>query len=343
MQDSIEVFLIAVCEYLDISLDDFIPFDKYFVALQKKTGEEVPLKKQMLTINRQRVNIKHHGILPHIDDCKNFHTEVKAFFEELSTRYLNIDFDSITFVDLLIEGEQKRLLKQAEIEMKSGHYRNCQTNCRKALYWVYEEDFNIKKFEKEGNYLGTFLGGLSKAPSFAQSKKYIEERVKDPIDYIVIDHEKLEKELLLDGVAPIDYWNVWRLTPPVYYDTDANEWVVKDDFKDEVYNKENSEYCLRKTVEILLLGQRRLKKTKYVKSYGTVIQIKNKKVKIFEKASINSKVNRELEEGDYRVFSHGKVRGLNDKKNYYEISCEFIIDDENVYEHGYICEDDVIS
>lgn len=344
LQDSIELFLMAICEYLDISLGDFVPFDKYFVELHGKTGEEVPLKKQMLIINRQRVNIKHHGILPRIDDCNNFVSQAKDFFEELSTRYLNIDFDSITLVDLLNNERQNKLLKEAEIELKSGDFRNCQTNCRKAMYFLHEVNFDIKRFGKTDNYMATLLGGgISKAPHYAKNKKYIEENVKDPIDYIVIDHEKLDTDLLLHGVAPIDYWNIWRLTPPVYYDGDAGEWVVKDDFKDEVYNKENAEYCFRKTVEILLLYQRSLKQTKYVKSYGTFIKIKDRNVKILEKASINSKINRESNECDYKVFSHGKVRGLDDKKSYYEVSCEFEIDDEKVYEHGYICEDDVIS
>lgn len=341
LQDSVEIFLIAVCEHLEVPLDDYVPFDKYFVKLKEKTEKEVALKKQMLLLNRQRVGIKHHGVLPHIDHCKDFPATVRTFFQESATHYLNTDFESITLVDLLNDGKPKELLKEAESYLKSGDYQNCQINCRKALYLTFEKRSDIRPFEKEENGKGLLSALFCDAPYYAHNKKYIEQNVKDPIDYILIDHDKLNKYLLLNGILPTDFWNIWRLTPPMYYYEDEDDWVIEDEFKKDVYNEENAEYCFRKIVEILLLKQSCSEKTKYIGERGTLIKIKNKKIKVFEKASLKSKVVFEMEDAPAKIYSFRKVRGLDDKKNYYYITHEFEKDGKNFCIFGYICEDDV--
>jgi len=348
LQDSVEIFLIAVCEHLNIDLGDYVKFPEYFKKIEKKIEEDkgkkdtIPLKRQILSLNKQRINIKHYGVLPHIEDCKSFPVTVRNFFQDLSARYLKVDFSSITLVDLLEEGEQKELLKQAEKYLKSGNYKECQINCRKALYLAFEKRFDIRKFEKERyNYpLATAL--LSDAPYYTKNKKYIEEHVKNPTDYISIDYAKLERDLLLNGIMPIDFWNVWRLTPPMYYYEEGKEWVIKEEFEDEIYNGENAEYCFRKTVEMLLLKQRYWEQTRYVKRKGIFIKLKPKKVKVFEKASTRSRINIELQ-GPLDIFAHAKVRGLDDKKLYYNITHEIEEKEKRKYIFGYICEDDIDS
>lgn len=340
LQDSTELFLIATCEHLDISLEDHIVFDKYFVKLKEKIGEEIPLKKQMLLLNKQRINIKHYGFLPHIDNCKNFPDTVKTFFMELSTRYMYINFESITLVDLLKEGEIKELLKQAETYLKSGDYKNCQISCRKALYLTFEKGFDIRPFEKEENPSHTFSFLMSCAPSFAKNKRYIEEKVKDPTDYIVYDSNELEKDLLLYGTLPMDFWNIWRITPQIYYYEDSKEWIIKDQ-GDEFYNKDDAEYCFRKTIDLLLCRQRYAGQEKYSKTNRTTFITTRKKIRVFEKASLNSTVKFESEDGPYTVWNRGKIRGLDDKKYYFHIVHIFEKENKKIYLSGYIREDDI--
>lgn len=343
LQDAVELFLMSLCEHLDVEIGEFIRFREYFDKLKNKTNEEIPLRKQILNLNRQRVNLKHHGLLPNFDDCKDFPNTVRMFFVELSDRYLKMNFDSITLVELLKEGEAKDLLKEAEAYLKSKKYKECQTNCRKALYIRFESRFDIRPFEQDkyhGNYFAAAL--FSDAPHYVKNKEWIEENVGDPTQYISIDHEKLGRELLHNGIIPTDFWNIWRLTPSIYYYEDTKEWVVKDEFKDDAYNEENAEYCFRKTVEILLLIQKNWEQTKSIKSRGALVKTKDKKVKVFERASIDSKVAFEFENGPIEIYTHGKVRGLHDMKNYYDITHTIEKEwEKKVSIFGYICEDDI--
>ncbi len=68
------------------------------------------------------------------------------------------------------------------------------------------------------------------APWFARNRRYVEENVGDPSDYVVLDHDDVEKTILRAGISPTDFWNVWRLTPGLFYDGEVGEWVVKYEF-----------------------------------------------------------------------------------------------------------------
>lgn len=341
LQDSVELFLIALCEYLKIDIDDQIPFDKYFVKLKEKTQDEIPFKKQMLTLNRQRVIIKHHGVLPNPNECTNFVQQVKGFFIELSNRYFNLDFDSISLAGLLNDGKEKEFLKEAEAFLNQQKYEESQINCRKAIYLTFEKRFDIRRFEEE-KYNNPMAEALfSEAPYFARGKKYIEENVKEPTDYICVDHAKLDITLLQNDILPVDYWNIWRLTPEVYYYEENDKWIIKEDFSTDRYNKENAEYCFRKTVEILLLMHRKKGQTKWIKDRGTLLNLKKGKVKVYSKASSKSDLSFEFEDFGGDIYCHSKTLGLGEDKYYYEITHKFEQEGGEKYIFGYICEDDI--
>jgi hypothetical protein len=326
LQDSVEIFLLAVCEQLNISLDERVPFPRLLSKIEEKVNEEIPLKRQMLNLNTQRVNIKHLGFSPpNYDDCKEFVNEVKSFFLELSHRYLKTDYESISFLELLKNDKVKELLEQAENFYKNKKFKECQINCRKALYLEFEKDYDIRGFERESelsesndlqNSLLRLLSTFTKAPSYARNMQYIEKNVKEPVDYIVIDRISFEIDLKNYGINSLDLQNIRNVTPNMYYFEDEDEWVIKDEYKDENYNEENAEYCLRKTIEILLLKQRYFEKAMYSplsKKLKSMI-IKNRKANIYKKASTYSSVMYRLKEDcQYKIDILGETRGLKEK------------------------------
>ena len=341
LQDAVELFLIALCEHLKIEIDDHISFDKYFVKVEKKMGKEVPFRRQMTALNRQRVIIKHHGVLPNPSECTHFSRQVKDFFIEISNCYFDMDFDSISLVELLNEGVEKEFLKEAEAFLARGEYEECQINCRKVLYLVFEKRFDIRKFEDE-KHIGSLAGALySDAPYFARNKKYIEESVSVPTDYICIDHDKLNMDLLQNDILPVDYWNIWRLTPAVYYYEEDKRWVIEDEFSDDRYNRENAEYCFRKTIEILLLMHRKKGQAKWIRNRGSLISIKKGKVAVYSKALSKSSVSFEFTDFEGDIFCHNRIEGLEKGMYYYNITHELEEDGKKKYISGYIREDDV--
>lgn len=325
LQDSVEIFLLAVCEQLNISLDERVAFPGLLSKIEKEVKELIPLKRQMLNLNTQRVNIKHLGFSPpNYDDCKEFVNEVKLFFLELSSRYLKTDYESISFLELLKNDKVRELLNQAENFYKNKKFKECQINCRKALYLEFEKDYDIRGFERESelnvsndlqNSLPRLLATFTKAPSNVRNMQYIEKNVKEPIDYIVIDRISFEIDLKNYGINSLDFQNIRNITPNMYYFEDEDEWVIKDEYKDENYNEENAKYCLRKTIEILLLKQRYLERAMYspLRKLKSII-IKNRKANIYKKASTYSGVVYRLEKDcQYQIDILEETRGLKEK------------------------------
>ena len=76
------------------------------------------------------------------------------------------------------------------------------------------------------------------APYYTRNKKFISESVKEPTDFIQLDHSKIDAELTKQGLAHVAFWNVWRLTPSVYFDQETEEWFIKYDYR--VFEAENT-------------------------------------------------------------------------------------------------------
>lgn len=337
LQDAIEIFLIALAEHIKAPIDNKMDIYKYFKAIEDKTTEQLPLKKQLLNLNQQRTNLKHFGFLPNIDDCKNFPIIVQEFFNQLSEKYFDLNIDEISLLNLLLPSQSKELLVRAEYNLKDKDYKSCQINCRKALYLLYEYLYDIRQYYEEKENL---FGKYSKAPVYARNKNYIDQHVNEPTDYIILDHSELERELLSDGIVPFNFWNIWRLTPKVYYFNDSHNWIIKEESHDaEMYNKENSAYCFRTTVEIALLNQKQKEKQRYIKGDRVQRITIQKRLTIYKKASNKSDVIGSLEKEENVLCSHS-TEGF-DGKIYCFIFSHKIIDGKFTdLKFGYICYED---
>ena len=353
LQDSVELFLIAICEHVNVENRENLKFHEYFKEIKKKVpGKIIPFKDDMLKLNKQRVSVKHYGIRPYIDDCKTFRKNVYLFFKETSKSHLNIDFDSISLVNLLSEKKLKTIMKQAEVDLKKPNYIECQIGCRKALYLVFEQQFDIRSFEKyeediqsKNDLKKPLSKPKSKAPKYAKNKQYIEENVEQPTDFIVIDYNEIWRELLNNGIDLVSFSNVRMLTPEVYLFEEEEEWAISEYAGGIRYNQENAEYCFRKTVEILLTEQKNSERKKRIsKSTFNSITVKNKEISILRKASLSANVEYKLKKNlEYKVFLFKEVRGLDSKDKYYQVLVLPPIDREKsqVQFTGYILKEDI--
>lgn len=353
LQDSVELFLIAICEHVNVENRENLKFHEYFKEIKKKVpGKIIPFKDDMLKLNKQRVSVKHYGIRPYIDDCKTFRKNVYLFFKETSKSHLNIDFDSISLVNLLSEKKLKTIMKQAEVDLKKPNYRECQIGCRKALYLVFEQQFDIRPFEKyeediqiENDLARVLSRPMSQAPKYAKNKQYIKEKVRQPTDFIVIDYNEMWRELLSNGIDLVSFSNVRLLTPEVYL-FEEEGWAIKEDVRGIMYNQENAEYCFRKTIEILLIEQKNSERKKRLSETKLdLIKIKNSEINILQKASLSANVEYKLKKDlQYEVTPVEEVRGLDSKDKYYIAIVTLPIDKETgkkEFHVGFISKGDI--
>lgn len=310
LQDAVEAFLIAVGGHVRAEIDQNTKFDKYFVLINDKISpKELPFKTKLILLNRIRVDSKHYGIQPARDECERVLVSVREFFDEVSSSLLGVNFSTVSAIDLLDEGEIKDLLLEAKAARESGDDETCMIACRKVLYIAVEQKYDISNFKEEKPQ--GLLAAFSHAPYYAKDPQYIRENVKDPTDYIVRDHSRIDQDLLKEGVDTTAFWNVWRLTPEVYR-AENKEWVVKYDFGklDASTLTDNSEYVFSTVVDIALSINASRKAVRWKSQGSYFVKLARESVPIYEKADIGSKVTAITPSGMIQIDTDYRVSGL---------------------------------
>jgi hypothetical protein len=337
LQDAVEAFLIAVADFVQAEIDQNTKFDKYFVLINEKISpKELPFKSRLIRLNRIRVDSKHYGIQPARDECERVAVSVREFFEEVSNSVLGANFSSVSAIDLLDAGEIKILLLEAKSARESGDHEACVIACRKVLYVAVEYRYDVSKF-REGKAQG-LLGAFTNAPYYARDPQYIQENVNDPTDYVVLDHSRVDQDLLKEGVDTTAFWNVWRLTPAVYL-SQEKQWVVKREFDklDNATLSDNVEYIFSTTVDIALAIHASRKAVRLKQHGRYFLNLARQCAPIYEKADIKSKVAAITPAGMMQIDTHCKVIGLKGDGPYWQVR-EMTKDS---WLRGYIHNDDV--
>ena len=337
LQDAVEAFLIAVSDYVQAEIDQNTKFDKYFVLINDKISpKELPFKSKLLRLNRIRVDSKHYGIQPARDECDRVVVSVREFFDEVSSSVLGVNFSTVSAIDLLAAGEIKDLLLEAKTAHEAGDHETCVVVCRKVLYVAVEHRYDVSQF-REAKPLG-LLARINRAPYFARDPQYIQENVKDPTDYIVRDHSRIDQDLLKDGVDTTAFWNVWRLTPEVYRSEDK-QWVIKHDFGklDAATLADNAEYVFSTTVDMALAIDASRKAVRWKQHGRYYVKLAREGVPIYEKADVGSKVAATTPAGMTKIDTDYRVSGLMGDGPYWHVN-EMAKD---AWLLGYIYNDDV--
>jgi len=119
--DAIELFLQLACEHLDVSTKEQQSFLGYWDILAPKLPDGIPtLKESMKRLNRARVELKHHGILPSKLDIEAFRASATNFFEENTPPIFHIEFSEISLIELVRCEETKNNLKEAARLLKQN-------------------------------------------------------------------------------------------------------------------------------------------------------------------------------------------------------------------------------
>lgn len=344
MQDAVEAFLIAVAEHVDAVIPSRPEFDKYFVCIDKVIEpKQLPLRIQLLRLNKIRVSSKHDAISPQKSDCQALAVTVRNFFEQVSSEYLGVDFWTATPIDLLTDGEAKDFLIQAKEAKENSNFYECILNCRKALYVEIEAEYDISQFRvdapKEMGLLALF-GPSSKAPYYAHSDAYISKYVYNATDFIVFDHDAIERSLLRNSVDPTMFWNVLKLTPPLWRSRTTKDWFVKRDLSlcTDRALAENVDYVLQSTIQIVfsIHSAKRAVKIPSTSRFRVILARAN--VAVFEKADSSSTVKGITPDGVDSAFADFDIEGIADGHRYWNIS---VFDDDN-YLAGYVLESDLV-
>jgi len=294
LQDSVEAFLLAVSEHVNAEIFAKTAFDQYFDLINTKIEpKELPFRSRLFALNKLRVSSKHFGLAPAKSETEGMLVTVREFLEEVTTSVLGITFATVSLIDLLQDGEAKSVLKEAEAAFVNGDFETCLVSCRKAIFVRIESAYDIGHFDREEpvNARYAALLGIT-APYYARNKQYISQNVKDVTDYIVLDHNELEMDLMKSGMDSVSFWNVWRLTPQVYRCGHDKEWLVKRDFAklEQEGIKERAEYVLDTAINLLVSADQRRAATRSLGSGRYFVALSRDQIPVYRKADANSDV-----------------------------------------------------
>ncbi len=341
LQDSVEVFLLAVSEHVNANISGNTVFDKYFELIDGKIAPgQLPFRSRLIALNKLRVNSKHYGLAPAKSETEGLLVTVREFFEEVSKSVLGLSFTGVSLTDLLRDGEAKSLLKDAETAFANGDFETCLVNCRKAIFVRIESAYDIAPFAS-GDQTNFFLHMGRKSPYYTRNKEYVEENVKDPTDYIVLDHNNLEMDLMKFGMDSVSFWNVWRLTPEVYQSDVDKEWVVKREFtKLETEGlRERTEYVLDTTINLLVSADQKIAATRSPDMRRYYTTLKHDQVPVYRKADLGSEVIAKTPTGVTILHVDFCIPGLSGDGVFWHVA-HF---EKESYISGYISSNDVLS
>jgi hypothetical protein len=297
VQDAVEMFLVAAADHLNLKLPARTDFPQYLDKINDVISpNELPFRRRLIELNKVSVVAKHDGVRPDSTELAGYVAVARDFFDKACQEIFGVNYWSISLVHLLDEGEVKTFLSAAERCYEQRDYFSVIAEARKAFFVEFEVKYDIAQFIDKSKHEdhGILFGWDSMAPYFAKNREYIEKNVKDPFDYIVLDHSHLDSELMRIGIDNGTFWNIRRLTPAVYRLKDIG-WVFKNDPDLEEPDGDHAGYVLENMVNIALRTQAYRKSFRSAKGSSTwVVKLRGHPVKILQRAHPDSKVEKIL-------------------------------------------------
>lgn len=291
LQDGVEAFLAAASGHLNASIGPKTDFVAYLDAIDAKLKKaKLPYRTDMLRMNKLRVASKHDAICPQASDLQSAVNSVQQFMEEATQIVFGFPFSKARLTSAIRSDDLRKMCEDAETAYEAGNHEECLILCRKAFYVAFEAPYDVASFKNVEVEQSLFAGAFNSAPHYAKSAHYILQHVREPFDYIVFDHDRLENDLARDNIDRVAFWNIWRLTPAVYLD--AENWLVRvEPSKVGEDLQTNAAYVVDSIITILLQRQETRERHRWIRnSTQWIVHPRSPEVSIHSKADRSSPV-----------------------------------------------------
>lgn len=111
-QDSVEMLVWTLINKNGLVVKESSSFLSNIDVLQK-SGVSILNVGKIFELNKARVNFKHYGNLPDVDEAKKFKIYVEDFLRATFKDHFDQDFDEISLIDLVIFSNVREQLKKA--------------------------------------------------------------------------------------------------------------------------------------------------------------------------------------------------------------------------------------
>lgn len=212
-QDATEMLLGAVAESINAQVREQIAFNQLLDVIDAASKKRLTQRSSLIQLNRSRVNFKHHGLEPKIEDARKFRITLDVFFPETVRLFFDIDYERISLTHLVKHTRTRKRLLVAEQYLERGEYADCLFDAAVALALTMRRvggnPFR-QRVAKEVN-IDQDGYGHSIAVSLMDSAKIIDAELK-----------RIDRDLFLisSGVKYTDLQRFRDLTPRIYFTGD---------------------------------------------------------------------------------------------------------------------------
>jgi hypothetical protein len=331
LQDALELVLYA--SLLEIGRDDQKPlenlrFDELLAEVRKQVAP-IPKSSTLRALNRERVNIKHFGQVADPVTVSNFFAAATSAIHAILRRAVGRTLDEIMLHELLKDGAEKSYIRDAIRKLESGDFRGACVDVRKALYIGIEEQYSIEEWidyvPSSTHGVGLFLQKNNfKAPFHTRNAAWIQKNVREPLDYIQIDSDRLRMDLLEWGIPPRAFNDLRYLTPRVFrFRADPNAWVVEEDSvrSARASGRDAASFCIDQAVFILAKRQSHIGGNPLFPARGLVLAFAGLKegTPIRQKADLESEVV-SIAEAATEYMVHGFTTGFDRRARFARVT-----------------------
>lgn len=222
-QDAVEMFLLLAAQYVDATLKASPNFEDYWEPINKKLPDNVELsgRTKMRALNKARVSLKHHGVLPAHEEINRLRTDTTAFLDENTRRVFGVEFDDIDMAELVAYEKVRALLDEAKEQADRDDVQAALASLAVAFAWA------LKEFRARSRS-NAFSGWADISPAYVSGGDLADEvssALSDLASEVSTELARLEDalEVVAFGID-LRRWQRFRSLTP---------WVVwsGDDFK----------------------------------------------------------------------------------------------------------------
>jgi hypothetical protein len=264
LQDAVE--LVLYCVLLERGVDERrsienLQFTELIGAVQSDNGPRVPRTGTLRAMHQQRNTVKHYAQLVEPVTVRHFFTVATQSLDTLLRTVIGKPLPEVLAHEILNASESRDCLERALAALPERRFLDALVEVRKAIFLEIEADYavdewrNVDQAETFWSFLGRKHG--SKAPWYARNKQHIDTNVTTPFEFVVLDHERVQLDLMTWGASVQDFWNIWRLTPRVFRFAGEETWLVEwEASRARHATEDNAGHCVDRALSILLGKQR---------------------------------------------------------------------------------------
>jgi hypothetical protein len=240
--DSIEMCLKLFAEHKDINSIKF-GFMEYWNHLPSLT-----LKESMLNLNKRRVNIKHHGLLPSKSDIEISRINTTDFFNQNVFNQLGVNFNDISLLTLINYENVRNFLEEAQLALNNNEIEICIEKSAFAfneLLYTYEvSKTNLFRnspffFGEDLTFNSSFHMGIGRNNNDSEGKILAE--FVDKVRNSIVGMQKAIK-IISFGLDYKRYVKFKLLTPIVTRTVSGNQ--ISELINKKKWTIENCQYCI---------------------------------------------------------------------------------------------------